>query len=82
MQLPEGDQIGGVIKIYTLYPLTTGNAERSADRLVWRNAEYTVVNVQDYTNYAGGQGHVEALARLASINPSSLPRANDGGYLG
>jgi len=81
-QFAEGDTTGGVIKLFTVYPLTTGDAQRGADQVYWADALYTVFNVQSYRNYASGRGHVEALARLASLNPSTLPRPDDAGYLG
>ncbi|WP_449411085.1 hypothetical protein [Methylobacterium komagatae] len=82
IQFGEGDMTGGVIKVFTLYRLTAGNAQVAADRIVWGNTLYTVMNVLDYSNYAGGQGHVEALAQLTSVNPSTLPPPSDAGYLG
>lgn len=81
-QFGEGDLVAGTIKIFTTYPLSTGDALRSADFVIWLGSLYKVTNVQSYAHFAGGAGHVEALAVLATTNPSPTPAPENSGYLG
>lgn len=79
VQTGEGDWIEGDLMIITRFPLDTGRREVAADGVVFQNLPYTITNAQ---LWAFGDGFTQATCKLASINPSLLPRANDGGYLG
>ncbi len=79
VQTGEGDWIEGDLVIVTRFALDTGRRETAADGVVFQGLPYTITNAQ---LWAYGDGFTQATCKLATINPSSLPRADDGGYLG
>lgn len=54
------------IRIVTRFRLIDAKAGRTADIVTWRGREYTVTNVNDFTNW--GRGFIEAHAELRNFS--------------
>lgn len=78
IQTGEGDEVQGDITIYTRRPLTTGDAERGADTVLWDGAPYVVINAQPWRY---GSGYFRVVCKLATLNPSQVLQI-DAGFLG
>ncbi len=64
--------------IVTRFALDTGRRETAADGVVFQGLPYTITNA----HFGPTRRLHPSDCKLATINPSSLPRADDGGYLG
>lgn len=65
-RIPEGERVSGNITIHTKTRLQSGSAEVTADIVTWRNAQYVVSRVSDYSNF--GTGFVAAECDLLPIH--------------
>lgn len=50
----EGERKKGSIKIHTVFPLTGGTSDITADIVSWRGRDYTVARVDDYGHFGAG----------------------------
>jgi hypothetical protein len=55
----------GSITIHTIFPLTAGEGDTTADIVTWRGKTYTVSNVNDYQHF--GRGFVCATCDLLPL---------------
>lgn len=65
-RLAEGSRQGGAIHIYTRYRLSDGRGNEEAHVVLWNGAHYTVVSVDDWSQF--GAGYVRATCDLTDIN--------------
>lgn len=61
----EGEYQEGTITVHCSVPFTTGHVPRTADIIIWREAEYTVTKVSNYMNF--GQGFVRVECELIPL---------------
>jgi len=64
-RLPEAERTRGAITIYTTFALNAGSAGFTADTVNWNGSSYTVMSVDDWSQF--GAGYVKALAQKQSI---------------
>ena len=64
-RMPDTERMAGSITIRTVFRLTSGDAENTADIITWRGRQYTVESLQDWSEF--GAGYVEALASALSL---------------
>ncbi len=62
----EGAQMHGSITIHTRFRLDDGRAGGDADLVTWKGRQYTVVNVNDYSDW--GRGFVDAHCELIPLS--------------
>jgi hypothetical protein len=55
----------GSITIHTIFPLTAGEGDTTADIVTWRGKKYTVSNINDYQHF--GRGFVSATCDLLPL---------------
>ena len=55
----------GSITIHTIFPLTAGDGDTTADIVTWRGKTYTVSNVNDYAHF--GRGFICATCDLLPL---------------
>lgn len=65
-RLADADLLKGKIRIFTQFPLSTGDDTITADIVFWNDRQYTISTVDDYTNF--GVGFVDATADLLSTH--------------
>lgn len=53
-RLAAGARVSGSILIHTRFRLSNGHAGHDADEVIWRGNRYTVVSVDDYSQYGAG----------------------------
>ena len=68
----DGSRLDAYIDIYTQATLTNGfktddSNSQLADVVAWRNRSYTVMVIEDWSNY--GQGFIKASCDLLALNP-------------
>ncbi len=83
VQTPEGDSVHGTIKLFTRFPLTSGDGDgNQADRVRWGSGGPGVYRVTSSPRWAFGQGYTEATCTLADLNPTDFGEPDDTGHLG
>ena len=64
-RLPDAESLTGTIAIYTPFALNVLSANTTADIVTWNGRQYTVIDVEDWSQF--GAGYVRALARMLSL---------------
>ena len=65
LRMPDGERVGGAVTVRSSFALIAGGIDpltgidRTADQVVFKGVTYTVMSVQDWTDF--GFGYVEAL---------------------
>jgi hypothetical protein len=70
----DGERVTAYLDVYTTYPLTNGLktddvSSREADIVTWRGRQFTVMGIDDFTNF--GAGFIHASCDLLPLNPKS-----------
>ena len=70
----DGARVTAYIDIWTRYPLTNGVktddvTSREADVVTWRGRQFTVISIEDWTDF--GSGFIHASCDLIPLNPTS-----------
>lgn len=63
-RLADMELLKGKIRVFTQFPLSAGDTTTTADIIFWQNREYTIISVDEYTNF--GVGFVDAMADMLS----------------
>ena len=63
----------GTYEVITTFPLATATDTTSADTVLWRNSEFTVISIGRFGNFAGSGGHYEGIMAIKTISPPEGP---------
>lgn len=64
-RMPDAERMTRQILIVTKFRLSSGTLGYDADVVKWRDAQYTVINVKNYSRY--GRGFVEATCEMLPL---------------
>jgi galactose-6-phosphate isomerase len=66
-RFPEGERLHGRVRVITTFRLSSGDAPSTADIVVWKGRQWTVVQVNDYSEF--GAGFMDATCEMRPLNP-------------
>ena len=61
----------GSIEVVTVFPLRGQGSQGPPDLILWRGRVWECKVIDNYRNFANGQGHVEAIATLTDLQAGS-----------